>query len=205
ERHQWRIEYLLKHLMRKADACCTVSDPIAKAYEELTGVLPSVITNAPAYFALTPMPIGDRIKVVHHGILVAERRIAELIEMMDELRGTHELYLHGHHSYDPRYWELIGRMCEQRPHVHLLPAIPPEQIVPTINRYDIGIHHLHAESFNHRYALPNKFFEFVQARLAMVIGPNPEMARLARLHRLGIVTTDHKMSSFLQALKLLSP
>jgi len=45
-------------------------------------------------------------------------------------------------------------------------------------------------NFNYRHALPNKFFEFVQGRLAVAIGPSPEMARLVRQYDCGIIADD---------------
>ena len=38
--------------------------------------------------------------------------------------------------------------------------------------------------------LPNKFFEFVQGRLAVGVGPTPDMASLVREHNLGVVSRD---------------
>lgn len=33
-------------------------------------------------------------------------------------------------------------------------------------------------TFNHIWCLPNKFFDFLQARLGIVTGPSPERARI---------------------------
>ena len=46
---------------------------------------------------------------------------------------------------------------------------------------------LEPTNFNYLHALPNKFFEFIQARLAVAIGPSPEMEQLATGHGFGIV------------------
>ncbi|MDO9591501.1 MAG: hypothetical protein Q7J04_10195, partial [Microcella sp.] len=40
---------------------------------------------------------------------------------------------------------------------------------------------------NARLSLPNKFFDFVQARLAVAVGPAIEMQRLVERHGLGVV------------------
>jgi hypothetical protein len=39
-------------------------------------------------------------------------------------------------------------------------------------------------------ALPNKLFEFIQARLAIAVGPSPEMAAIVREHACGVVADD---------------
>ena len=39
--------------------------------------------------------------------------------------------------------------------------------------------------------MPNKFFEYIQARIVPAIGPSPEMARIAREWDCGIVADDY--------------
>ena len=58
-------------------------------------------------------------------------------------------------------------------------------------------------NINAEYALPNKFFDFVQARLAHAVGPAPEMARLVREYGLGVVSDDFSVESFTAALRTL--
>jgi hypothetical protein len=71
--------------------------------------------------------------------------------------------------------------------------------------YEIGMFLLEPTNFNYLHALPNKFFEFIQARLAIAIGPSPEMARLVKEHDLGVVAQDFKPQSLANALRVLTP
>jgi hypothetical protein len=64
------------------------------------------------------------------------------------------------------------------------------ELVRMANSYDIGLYLLPPNNFNQRYALPNKFFEFIQARLAVAIGPSPEMAALVRRYACGVIAAD---------------
>jgi alkanesulfonate monooxygenase SsuD/methylene tetrahydromethanopterin reductase-like flavin-dependent oxidoreductase (luciferase family) len=52
--------------------------------------------------------------------------------------------------------------------------------------------------------LPNKFFEFIQARLAVAIGPSPEMARLATRHGFGIVARSFEPQELAGCISALS-
>jgi hypothetical protein len=63
--------------------------------------------------------------------------------------------------------------------------------LPTfLNAFDIGLFLLRPTNFNYRFALPNKLFEFVQARLAIAVGPSPEMAAMVHQYGLGFVSDD---------------
>ena len=65
--------------------------------------------------------------------------------------------------------------------------VHPTEIVKRIQGFDIGFFLLPHTSFSYEAALPNKFFEFINAGLAVCIGPSPEMAHLAKQYQFGIV------------------
>jgi glycosyltransferase involved in cell wall biosynthesis len=44
-----------------------------------------------------------------------------------------------------------------------------------------------ATTFNLEHSLPNKLFEAVQGRVAVIVGPSPDMADLVREHGIGLV------------------
>jgi hypothetical protein len=76
--------------------------------------------------------------------------------------------------------------------------------LPTyLNQFDIGVFLIEPVNFNYHYILPNKFFEFIQARLAIAIGPSPEMARIVRQYDLGVVSEDFSPKTFARSLSTL--
>lgn len=83
----------------------------------------------------------------------------------------------------------------------VLPGVSYRDLIPTLNRYDLGIHNLPPVNFNNRYALPNKFFDFVQARLGMVVGPSPEMVSRLEKYLLGRAATDFSAATLRTALE----
>src|SRR5690606_19643463 len=78
--------------------------------------------------------------------------------------------------------------------------VPYSELLRTLNGYDIGIYQPKPINLNHAYALPNKLFDFIQARLGLVIGPAEEMARVVREHGVGVVTADFTAESLRRAL-----
>src|SRR5690606_15907970 len=79
------------------------------------------------------------------------------------------------------------------------------ELVSTLNGYDLGVHVLPPVNFNNANALPNKVFDYVQARLGLVVGPTPEMAALAREHGVGLVAEDFTAEALAAVLDSLTP
>ena len=53
---------------------------------------------------------------------------------------------------------------------------------------------------NLEHVLPNKFFEFIQARLAVLIGPSVEMVPFVERYGLGFVASDFSAASLAKRL-----
>jgi hypothetical protein len=116
-----------------------------------------------------------------------------MIEMMRHLDARFRLTLMlvpapGQDDYLAR----LKQSARAEPRIDFREPVPMRDIARTANAYDIGVFLLPPVNFNYRQALPNKFFEFIQARLAIAIGPSPEMAKLVDAHDLGIVGDDFK-------------
>jgi hypothetical protein len=208
---RWRVLYqryrrhLCATMLPRADAVTTVCDGIAAEYERNFGVRPSVITNAAPLRDLTPSELdGNRVRMVHHGVAIRSRRIENMILALDHLdeRFSLDLILVG---ADIPYLASLRELADARPRVHLRPAVPAQRLPEETNGYDVGLFLLEPTNFNYMHALPNKFFEFVQARLAVAIGPSPEMARLVREYDCGVVAGDFRPESLARELSTLAP
>jgi hypothetical protein len=95
--------------------------------------------------------------------------------------------------------ELVAR-ASHNPRVRFPPPVAMRDIVQMANSYDIGLYLLQPTNFNHLHALPNKFFEFIQGRLALAVGPSPEMARVVRSYGCGVVASDFTPEALAAAL-----
>ncbi|MCL2122626.1 MAG: hypothetical protein FWH34_00905 [Desulfovibrionaceae bacterium] len=176
-------------LVPRCAAMVTVSEGLAHLFAGDYGIAPHVVYSGPEFQQLDiVVPQPGRIRLVHHGRANPDRKLEGMIEMMQWLdeRFSLDLYL----AYPGEYGERLRRMAEKTPRARLLPPVPMTEIVRVINTYDVGLYILSPTSKNNAFALPNKFFEFIQARLVIAIGPTPDMARLVQQHDLGIVADD---------------
>jgi glycosyltransferase involved in cell wall biosynthesis len=205
-RHALRAsEQLCRKFMPLAAHCLTVSDAVAEAYAQLVGIRPTVVTNAPKYEELSPSgPTPGRIRLVHHGGVFPQRGVAELLQMMDALGPAYELhlYLMGRGGADHTAFE---RMASQRGNVFMHAPVSPADVPRTIGQYDIGIHRLPPGIPNYEYALPNKLFDYIQARLAIVVSPSRAMSELVQRHQLGVVASGHLAEDLAAAVRSLTP
>lgn len=79
------------------------------------------------------------------------------------------------------------------------------EICPMLNTYDIGLSIFEPTTFNLKHCLPNKLFEFIQARLMVAIGPSPDMAELVREYQCGIISESFNPQSMANLLNKLKP
>lgn len=200
---QPRIIYMCKRYLKKADLMMTVSDPIAREYQKIYKVDPVVILNAPKFQALVATSVQDRIKLVHHGSAIRQRFLEETINVMDFLGENYTLDLFLVPT-DPEYFNFLREKYKNEKRIIFRASVPTKEISEKINDYDIGIYILPPLNFNNINALPNKFFEFIQARLAIAIGPMVAMSEIVKEYKLGVVSEKFTSDSLASAIKTMS-
>jgi hypothetical protein len=195
---------LLRRYLPDVAAMMTVSTGIAELYGSAYGASPLVVTNAPSACRHAPTRTGDPIRLVHHGTADRGRRLERMIEAMGLIGPgfTLDLMLV---PGDASYIQSLRRLAAQYEGVRLIEPCGPREIVERLRAYDVGVYLMPRRSLNQKLALPNKFFEFIQARLAVAIGPSPEMARIVRSWGCGVVAEDDSVSAFADTLKRLTP
>lgn len=207
---RWRLfvaplmEWLCAKHVTRADSVTTVGQGIADEYRRVFGIDAAVVTNASPYADLDPQPCADPVRLVHAGQGRSDRYLELMIDAVAATTRpvTLDFYLTGS---DEAYLASLRERAAAVPGVTVHPGVPYTELLATMNRYDVGIYLLPPVNFNNEWALPNKFFDFVQARLALVFGPSKEMARIIRERGLGVVTQDFTAQSLAQALDALTP
>lgn len=204
----WRAPYarwLCRRFVSRVASTTTVGMGLAQEYEKEFGFRPAVVTNATPFRDLRPSPVVSPIRLVHSGAALRNRNLALLIDGVDRSSGPVELdlYLMPH---EPAYLvELRARAEATDGRVRVLDPVPYDELITTLAQYDMGVHVLPPGNFNNRWALPNKFFDYVQARLGLIVGPSPEMAGTVRDRGLGDVTGDFTVDALVALLDSLTP
>jgi hypothetical protein len=184
------INYFLRNYTPYISAGVTVGQVIAERYAREYGFRPAVVMNAPRCTDVLRFRPTDpqHVRLVHHGAAIRDRRLELMIETLahtDSRYTLHFMLIESDKRYASRLKAMAGRLAPGRVFFH--PPVKPAEIVGRISEFDVGFYLLPFASFNQEAALPNKFFDFVAAGLAVCVGPSPEMARLARQYGFGVV------------------
>jgi len=139
------------------------------------------------------------LRVIHHGVAMPHRKIENMIDMMEHLDQRFRLDLMLMPTV-PKYLESLEQRARRDGRIRFLPPVPMQDLVTFSSAYDIGLFLLEPSSFNNLHVLPNKFFEFIQSRLAVAIGPSPEMARIVEKYECGVVAHSFAPADMAQAL-----
>ncbi|HEX5403001.1 MAG TPA: hypothetical protein VFX16_11945 [Pseudonocardiaceae bacterium] len=205
----WRLlvkpfmTYQCRKYLPKMAGVTVLNDSIGKLYTERFGVTPRTVRNAGPFRELSPSEVRDgRIRLVHSGGAVPGRNIEALIEAVRALDATFTLDLYLVPARDGGKYlnslrELIGS-AEDRITLH--PPVRPDELVNTLHGYDVGLFSLPPLTPNHRLMLPNKIFDYIQARLAVVFSSAVETDRLITEHELGPIARDASAAALRETL-----
>ncbi|MHC2999692.1 hypothetical protein OB08_10940 [Microbacterium sp. HJ5] len=179
-------DWVCRTYVRRAASWTTVGRGLAREYEREFGFAPGIVVNAAPFAELQPTPVQRPLRLVHSGACLPARNVMAVVDAVAQARSavTLDLYLTPN---DPRHLEEIRIRAEELDGVTLHPPVPYAELIGTLNDFDLGVHLLAPTNFNNRWALPNKLFDYVQARLGVLIGPSPEMAEVVRERGIGRV------------------
>lgn len=196
--------WLCRRYVRRASSWTTVSGGLAREYERVFGFTPELVTNAAPYQGRSPRPVSDPIRLVHSGACLRDRNLLDMIDgvALSTKPVTLDLFLT---KNDPAYLEELKARAREVPGVTVREPVPYAELADALANFDVGVFMLKPINFNYEWALPNKLFDFVQARLGIVVGPSAEMAEVVHRHGLGAVADANTPQALAAVLDRLNP
>lgn len=192
---KWRLfvapymRWLCRTYLPRARSLTTVAPGIAAQYTKDFGVAADVVTNAAPYTAGSPRPVGEKIRLIHSAAGQRYRKLENLVEAMRSAAPGVELDMIVMPN-EPDYVAELKQAAAGVPAVKFRDPVPYAELVRTLSDYDVSLVFLPPTNFNMENALPNKFFEAVQARLGVIVGPSPSMVEIVKEYGFGTVTPD---------------
>jgi glycogen synthase len=201
------VHAMEKRFLPGASVMTTVCDGIADALQTTYQLpkRPTVVRSTAFYHDLPYRPVGEKIEVLYHGIVSPMRGLEQTIESVKLWNPEYHFVIRGPGPDD--YIASLNALAEQHSvsgRVRIDPPVAFNEMVPRANEADIGFFVQPDISRQKRFTLPNKFFEYVQARLALCVADLPEMARLVKEHDLGILVPKITPESIAQQINSLT-
>ena len=206
----WRVflknynGWLFKKLLETDFDCySTVSQEIATKFRDRFN-LPAMVTiwNAPANHDLThDNHIGDQIEVVYHGNTGKGRPLIHYILAVKRTRTPMRLHLMVNAgSMHKTFLKFLSRAILIHRNIVWHETVSVHDIVPKIRAFDAQLVWFPPVSENLLLSLGNKFFEAVQAHLALISGPGPSMAPLVKKYGIGVVSNGWSLKDLVSSL-----
>ena len=202
------VDWQCRDYLNKAELLSTVNNSLSQEYEREYGKKSIILYSAPMFREFEPSLTDKRkIRLVHHGGAARQRGLEEIINLLNYLdeQYTLDLYLVALDQHSKLYIEELVDLSQKfGDRVTFREPVPTEQLPEVLNQYDIGVALIQPQNFNYAHCLPNKFFEFVQARLVLASGPTPDMKELIEKFDLGIVSDDFSARALAEKISCLS-
>lgn len=148
-------------------------------------------------------------RLVYVGVADSDRAVDQTITCLSLLDQTYTLTMYlvaqtqKEITYKNQLQQMIRRLNLQK-RVHIKKPVRENELIEILCQYDIGIFYLKPIRANHQYALPNKLFEYIQARLAVVMTPLTSIEKIIDQYQIGKVSSDFTVDSFVEAIKEVS-
>lgn len=203
------IRRIFRYCARVPGFTTTVADSFLDIFPKEYGLKKiCLVRNAPGKINLPQQcaPNG-KIRMIHHGGCSAGREPERMIEAMTYLEDRFVLHLMLIPGQDTEYYKSLKKLAAEKApgKVVFEEPVPANMIIETLaGNYDLGLYLLPPDTPNHLHALPNKFFDFIVAGLAVAVGPSLNMAKYAREHGIGWVADDFEPATMARMLNSLT-
>jgi glycosyltransferase involved in cell wall biosynthesis len=186
-----------RFFIKYADSTITVGDKIAEEYARIYKITkPTVVMNCPILvekdynrsllrkqFSID----NDRIILMVQGTLTPDRGIQETLDAFVKVnRKDMALIFMGYGSME----EQIKKFASKYENIFFMPSVAPDVVVNYTASADVGLTFIENNSLSYYYSLPNKFFEYIHADLAIVSWPLSEIKKIVEENNIGIITQD---------------
>jgi len=194
-------------VIKFADQVMTVSDSIAAEYERLynlKGV--HTILNTPHRHNLTQSNIlRDNLKIptsktifLYQGGLIDGRGIHLLLRAFEELQDTSAVIVFM--GYGPFESEVV-RASLLNSNVYYQKSVPYDKLVDYTSSADYGLLSVENVCLSYYYCMPNKLFEYIQARIPIITTNLPDCRGVVETEELGLVIPEFTPKSFASTIK----
>ncbi|MEX0988101.1 MAG: glycosyltransferase [Bacteroidales bacterium] len=188
-------EAIERYIVPKLTHAIAVSESISKAYNDKYGVQFVTIRNvselrSPELYPGFNDNYTAKYKLIYQGALNLGRGIELMIESLRYMQDT-MLFIVGDGDIRQELRQMVHKL-QLTDRVMFPGRIPPAKLVGLTAHCNVGLSLEEDRGLNYRLALPNKVFDYIQARIPVLCSDLPEMAALVRKYDIGEVCSSRK-------------
>lgn len=186
----------------------TVSHDIAKLYAKRLNIQSvGVVGNFPTQVKIRPQAMSDSTQLIYHGNCERSKGVyiaADAIALLPSNFELHFMLTGNQNNIQKLRRHVLNGNATDRVFFH--EKVPVGDIVEFISSFDLGLAIFDAsKEENMRLAMPNKFFEYIQARLGVVTSSNVSMKSFCDKFSCGISIDEFTAEALALTLRNLTP
>jgi len=189
-------------LIPRVDFGITVCDPIANIYKEKYNINFRVIRNVPLKKESIKNPNSEKDLILYQGALNKGRGLELLVESLRYYPKA-ELIVAGRGDIEKEIKTLVTTL-ELTDRVSFLGHVPYDNLHTITATATVGVSIEEDMGLNYRFALPNKLFDYIQARVPSVVSNLPVMSKIVSDYDIGNILLNRTPQALAQALMLVT-
>lgn len=186
-----------KSSIRYVNQALTVNHSIADILSARWGLPFTVVMNVPDRISSphlsSPLP-QDAITLAFSGGLQPGRGLPALVRLLTVLPDKYRLKIVGNGALREELVQLAAslRVTER---IQITGRVPAERVISELSDAHLGIYLMENAGLCHYLALPNKFFQFISARLPVIVPKFPEMEKIVNRYDIGAAVDPSDLQS----------
>lgn len=185
-------------LVPKLTSAYTVNQSLARIFSEKYKVRFTTIRNVPFRKEGTPKSTGEKI-ILYQGALNLGRGIDLMISAMAHL-PEYQLWIVGRGDVEAELKQQAASLPAENIIFHGF--IPLEKLAKLTEQAGLGLSIEEDLGANYHYASPNKVYDYLQARIPVIVADLPEMKSLVEAHACGLVLSTEERTGEILAAKI---
>lgn len=193
----WRL--VERASIRYIDSVLTVNESIAKILKSNWRLPTTVVMNVPSRVEL-PLITARKLEIVYlafSGGLQPGRGLHQLLDLLAILPEKYKLRFVGDGSMRSEL-ELKCKSMKLQDRVSFVGRVKSSEVVNELAKSHLGIYLMENTGLCHYLSLPNKLFQFIMARLPVIVPKFPEMERIVETYGVGVAVDTSDLNEVAQ-------